>query len=225
MILALLLLIALAPADEHAVALAAEAALVDAWPDAASGATVEVVQLSPGVREAEGELRVRFPREARPEGRVGTDVDVRRPDGGWERAGWAYLSVRWSAAALVPVRDIARGETITVTDVRRERLPRTEIPGRPLALDVIEAGEWTARRPLRAGAPLTTRDVERPPVVSLGESVRVLYVRGGLRFWLDGEARGPGAPGDLIDVYCSTTRATYRVRLLGPGEGEWVSTH
>ncbi len=217
-----LLLVALAAsasagrATEADVAAAARAAVADVWADA----EVRVVRLSGDAATARPPLRVRF-REAAPRGRASAEVEA-YSDGAWVPAGWAFVEVAVFDTAAVLIRDVARGEPLADA-VRLDRVDVTRLRG-ALSPAALWKTAWTATRTLRAGAVLTDRVVAAPVASASGEPVRVRYLRGGVTVVLDCQARESGAVGEAIRVVCSDTRATYRVSLTAPGEGDWTAT-
>lgn len=217
-----LLASAAAHAGEAEVAAAAEAALAEAWPEAAEHAEVRVVRLSGAAGDVAPPLRVRFPDGAPPRGRTSAVVEAAEADGSWARAGWAYLEVAYTGTVAVLTRDLQRGDPISPDAVRPEAVETTDLPD-ALAPNALGDG-WTAARSLRAGTVLTARLVEAPAVVEVGDPVQVVYARGAVRVVLAGEARQRGALGDEVRVYCDDTHSTFRVRLTGPGAGVWVRT-
>lgn len=218
--LGLLVALTLAPAAlaaEADVVAAAEAALSDVWADA----EVRVVRLSGGADAAPPPLRVRFRDEA-PRGRVSAEVEVQDADGAWAPAGWAYLEVAVFDTAAVLTRDVGRGEPVAAA-LRLDRVETTRLRD-VLPADALRQSAWTATRSLRAGTVLTARLVEAPAAAESGDPLRVRYTRGVVSVTLDCEARERGAVGDAVRAYCSDTRATYRVLLTAPGEGDWTAT-
>ncbi|WP_420456813.1 flagellar basal body P-ring formation chaperone FlgA [Rubrivirga sp.] len=210
--LALLVLAPTARATEADVVAAAQAVADSVWADA----EVRVIRLSGGAETAPPPLRVRF-REANPP-RVSAEVET-LSDGEWTSAGWAFLEVAVFDTVAVLTRDVARGEP--VADALR--WARADVTRLPDALGAAFA-DGTATRSLRAGTVLTSRHVEAPAAVESGEPVRIRYARGAVVVVLDCQARERGAVGDVVRATCSGTRASYRVRLTAPGEGDWAAT-
>ena len=214
---------AIAAAPTAEVEQAAAEALAEAWPRPEARAEVRVVRLSGGAESAAPPVRVRFLGAEAPRGQASAEVETQATDGTWARAGWALLHVAWFETAAVLTRDVPRGEAIGDA-WRLEEIETTTLTSPLLAPDALGAAAWTAARTLRAGTPLTTRDAAAPVAADRGEPVRVTYARGPIRIELAAEARERGSVGDIVRVYCSDTRATLRVRLTAPGQGEWVST-
>lgn len=205
---------------EAVVVAAAEAALAEAWPAVAARAEVHVVRLSPAIEAAEAPIRVRF-LSGPPRGRTSAVVEARSASGGWDRLGWAYLEVSHFGEVAVLTRDVVRGGALAGA-LRIERRETTALR------DAIDAETllhgYVATRTLRAGTVLTGRLVAPPAAAEVGDPVAVTYTRGTLLLTVVGEARQRGALGEEVRVYVAETRSTFRVRLTGPGAGEWVAT-
>lgn len=216
-LIALVLTPLTAHASEADVIAAAEAVVAEVWPDA----EVRVVRLSSGAEAAAAPLRVRFDDDA-PRGRVSAEVET-LTDGGWTPAGWAYLDIAVFETAPVLMRDVSRGEPVADA-VRLDRVETTRLSAPLLPPDILRQPGWTATRSLRAGTVLTTRLAEAPAAVEARDPIRVRYTRGVVRVALDCVARERGAVGETVRVACSDPRATYRVLLTAPGEGDWTAT-
>ena len=221
-LLALLLgtVVAAAQTAEADVVAAAEAALAEAWPALAEHAEVRVVRLSPAVEAAEVPIRVRF-LSGPPRGRTSAAVEVQTGPEAWERVGWAFLEVAHFGEVAVLTRDVARGEPLAGA-VRIERREATGLRN-AVAPEAVDEG-WTAARTLRAGTVLTAHLANAPAAVERGDRVAVTYARDAVHITLVGEARQRGALGDEVRVHVDEIRSTFRVRLTGPGTGEWVAT-
>jgi flagella basal body P-ring formation protein FlgA len=74
-----------------------------------------------------------------------------------------------------------------------------------------------ARRPLRAGAAVTERDVSAPQVIKAKDIVTVTYDNQGVSLSLQGKALSSGASGDTISVQNVTSKKTILAVVTGPG--------
>ena len=205
-------------ATEADILSAARTALAGVWTDA----EVRVVRLSSAAAAAAPPLRVRF-HDAAPRGRASAEVETRvaspTGDGTWTAAGWAYLDVAVFDTAFVLTRDVARGDELASAAEPR----RTDVTALPDPLTSLPEG-LSAARSLRAGTVLTARHADAPSVVDARAPLRVRYTRGALTVTLACQARERGALGESVRASCPDTRAVYRVRLTGPGEGVWTAT-
>ncbi len=114
-------------------------------------------------------------------------------------------SVEVHAEVWVADRRIRRGELISESDLRRERLSVKRGRGR-LVVDAGDVIGMRARRSIGAGTPIRRGFVEVPPVVQRGEMVRLRMVHGGLRIETKGVAREDGRAGQVIRVQNTTSR-------------------
>ncbi|WP_158516265.1 flagellar basal body P-ring formation chaperone FlgA [Bosea vaviloviae] len=117
---------------------------------------------------------------------------------------------------VVPRRSIARGETLSATDVVVERRPHdgqaTELIG-----DVKAAIDKVARRALNVGMPLRVGDVQREEIVGKGDLVTIVYAAPGLLISMRGKAGEAGAMGDVVTVTNPQSKRVLQGTVSGPG--------
>lgn len=106
----------------------------------------------------------------------------------------------------VAARDLARGDTLQASDIASVD---TTIVWRwndsaPDTTRVV-AG-WVTRRPIAAGEVLRTPAVMAPPMVTSGQSVKVIYQDGPVRLLLQGIATNTAPLGAPVGVRISATR-------------------
>ena len=75
-----------------------------------------------------------------------------------------------------------------------------------------------ARRPLRAGAAVTARDVSALQVVKTNEVVTLTYDNGGVSLSMQAKALSGGAVGETINVQNVTSKKTVQAVVIGPGQ-------
>src|SRR5205085_1554675 len=75
-----------------------------------------------------------------------------------------------------------------------------------------------ARRPLRAGAAVSARDVGRPQVIKPGEAVTVTYSADGISLSLTGKALNGAAVGETLNVQNTASKKTIQALVTGPGQ-------
>ncbi len=199
---------------------AAEEALRERFPDAAPYLEVRVVRTDEGADtlEAPG---VHFPSlRALPSGH--TQIGLTTKEG--VSAGWAMLYVARFDTVAVARQSVRAGDTVAGEVIGPARIETTRFPGEPLRWRDLPDGPLVADRNLAAGQALRIGDVRPPDLVHTGEAVMMRYTRNGLDVRIPGAARERGGKGTLIRIFSSTTRATYRARITGPGEAEWVAT-
>jgi flagella basal body P-ring formation protein FlgA len=143
------------------------------------------------------------------------DIAFELPDDTAQRA-----SLRYSGYAIetvpvaVPVRTLARGETIRTADVTIERRPKADF--RDGVLAAAEVAGMAVRRQVRAGQPLQLSDLMRPQVVQRNEAVTLVYDVPGLVLTMRGKALDAGAEGDLVNVLNIQSKRTVQGTVAGP---------
>jgi flagella basal body P-ring formation protein FlgA len=117
---------------------------------------------------------------------------------------------------VVPLRPIARGETLAARDVTVERRPR-DGQANDLLSEMKAAVGKVARRALMAGAVLRGSDVQREEIVGRGEIVTIVYEGRGIMISLRGRANEAGAMGDVIAVTNPQSKRVLQGTVTGPG--------
>ncbi|MCA6313407.1 flagellar basal body P-ring formation chaperone FlgA [Phenylobacterium sp.] len=122
---------------------------------------------------------------------------------------------RGEVQALTYARSLAAGE-----EVRAEDLIWTRAVAAPADAirDADDAIGKIARRPLREGALVSTRDVSAPVVIQAGDLVTVTYQNGGVSLALEVKALDAGAVGDVISLQNLSSRKTIQAVVMGPGQ-------
>jgi flagella basal body P-ring formation protein FlgA len=76
----------------------------------------------------------------------------------------------------------------------------------------------SAKRPLRAGAAVSARDVGRPQVIKVGEAVTVTFTSEGITLSLTGKALNAAAVGETLNVQNTSSKKTIQALVTGPGQ-------
>jgi flagella basal body P-ring formation protein FlgA len=104
-----------------------------------------------------------------------------------------------SVRVVVPVRDIARGEVISDSDLTFGSVAGAALMnGTVTSMD--DARGMEARRVLRAGEVLSTSDLRHPVVVSRGQTVTMTFDAPGVGLTAMGRAMSEGGIGDTVTV-------------------------
>ena len=74
-----------------------------------------------------------------------------------------------------------------------------------------------AKRPLREGAAVQSRDVAAAQVIKTGDLVTITYDDGGISLSLQGKAMGAAATGDLFAVQNTLSKKIIQAVATGPG--------
>lgn len=128
-----------------------------------------------------------------------------------------------TAEVVVPLRTIARGETLRPSDVTIERRPRDAQFNDVLGEMKAAIGK-VAKRTLVAGSVLRSGDVQREEVVGRGDIVTIVYEARGIAISLRGRANEAGAIGDTIAITNIQSKRVLQGTVTGPGRVN-VSPH
>lgn len=121
-----------------------------------------------------------------------------------------------TAEVVVPLRTIARGETLGPGDITVERRPRDAQFNDVLGETKAAVGK-VAKRTLVAGSVLRSGDVQREEVVGRGEIVTILYEARGVAISMRGRANEAGAVGDVISITNPQSKRVLQGTVTGPG--------
>jgi flagella basal body P-ring formation protein FlgA len=75
-----------------------------------------------------------------------------------------------------------------------------------------------ARRPLRAGAAVSARDVAAPQVIKSGDLVTVTYEDSGISLSLQAKALASAAVGETVSVLNTQSKKTLQAVATAPGQ-------
>jgi len=76
----------------------------------------------------------------------------------------------------------------------------------------------SARRALRAGSPVASRDLASPQVIARNDMVEVSFVSGGVRLTITGRATRNAALGEAVSVMNTASNRTVEAIATGPGK-------
>jgi flagella basal body P-ring formation protein FlgA len=117
---------------------------------------------------------------------------------------------------VVPIRDIAQGQIIKVSDVAIDHRPKSSFT--PTTLTTIEQAQGlSTKHALRAGQVIRQADVAKPELVGRGETVTIVFEVPGILLTILGKAVEPGALGDVISVVNVQSKHTLQATVIGPG--------
>ncbi|MEI9990219.1 MAG: flagellar basal body P-ring formation chaperone FlgA [Rhizomicrobium sp.] len=117
---------------------------------------------------------------------------------------------------VVPNRDIARGETISESDLVYGTIPSTNVfSGVVTSMDTLKGME--ARRMLRAREIVRSDDVRHPVVIAKGATVTMTFLAPGVTLTASGRAMNDGGVGDTITVQNPASFRQISCIVTGPG--------
>lgn len=117
---------------------------------------------------------------------------------------------------LTYARSLAAGDIIQPADVVWTSVQTHLAPsGGPQDAEAVIG--LTARRALRAGAPVTNRDLASPQVIARNDMVQVSFVSGGVTLTVTGRATRDAALGEAVPIINTTSGRTIDAVASGPG--------
>jgi len=134
---------------------------------------------------------------------------------GGATAGPAGVAARGNVDVLTWARSISAGEMIQPQDLvwGKAAMAPADAPNDPDAMVGM-----AARRALRAGAAVASRDVAAPMVIKANEIVTLVYDNQGVSLTLQAKALSGGAVGETINVQNVTSKKTVAAVVIGPGQ-------
>ena len=129
--------------------------------------------------------------------------------------GGGAVASRGNVEVLTYARSLSAGEIVQPQDLvwGKAAVAPSDAPG---DADVVIG--LAARRPLRAGAAVSARDVSAPQVIKAGELIVVNYQDGGISLSLQGKAMAAAGLGETLSVQNTTSKKIIQAVASGPGE-------
>lgn len=124
-------------------------------------------------------------------------------------------AVRGNVEVLTYARSLAAGEIVQPEDLIWGKAAAAPATAPSDAEQVIGLA---ARRPLRAGASVSTRDVAPPVVIKTGELITVVYENEGISLALQGKAMASASVGDTLTVQNIQSKKVLQAVAVGPGQ-------
>lgn len=125
------------------------------------------------------------------------------------------VAARGNVEVLTYARSLAAGEIVQPQDLVWARLAAAPADAPSEADQVIGLA---ARRPVRAGAAVSSRDVGAAQVIRAGEMITVRYDADGVSLALQGKAMANGAQGEPVAVQNLQSKKVIQAIVTGPGE-------
>lgn len=118
---------------------------------------------------------------------------------------------------LTYARSLASGDVVQPEDVVWAEVQSHQAPaGAPR--DAAEVIGLSARRALRAGTAVQSRDLTAPEVIARGDMVQVAFISGGVRLTVTGRATRDAAMGDPVVVTNIDSGRAIDAVAVGPGQ-------
>lgn len=117
---------------------------------------------------------------------------------------------------LTYARSLAAGDIVQPSDVVWSTVQAHQAPaGGPQDADQVVG--LSAKRALRAGAAVTSRDLASPQVIARNDMVEVAYISGGVELTVTGKATRDASAGEAVPVLNTQSGRTIDAVAVGPG--------
>lgn len=117
---------------------------------------------------------------------------------------------------LTYARSLATGDIVQPSDVVWSTVQAHQAPaGGPQDADQVVG--LSAKRALRAGAAVTSRDLASPQVIARNDMVEVAYISGGVELTVTGKATRDASAGEAVPVLNTQSGRTIDAVAVGPG--------
>jgi flagella basal body P-ring formation protein FlgA len=122
---------------------------------------------------------------------------------------------RGNVEVLTYTRSLSAGEIVQPTDLAW--IKAAAAPGDAPSDAEMVIGQ-AAKRPLRAGAVVLSRDVGSAQVIKAGDLVSVTYEAEGISLRLEGKSMGSAGVGETLAVQNTLSKKVVQAIVTGPGE-------
>ena len=122
---------------------------------------------------------------------------------------------RGNVEVLTYARSLASGEIVQPEDLVWAKVAAGPVDS---PSDADQAIGLAAKRPLRAGAVVSMRDISAPQVIKAGDLVTVTLISEGLSLALQGKAMASAAQGENVAVLNTSSKKIIQAVASGPGQ-------
>lgn len=127
----------------------------------------------------------------------------------------AASAPRGNVEVLAYTRSLSAGEIVQPADLVWVKLAAAPNDAPSDAEAVIGQA---AKRPLRAGAPVSARDVGVAQIIKTGDIMTITYEAEGISLSLQGKAMSTGGVGETVSVQNTSSRKIFQALVTGPGQ-------
>lgn len=118
---------------------------------------------------------------------------------------------------LAYARNLNAGDVVQPEDVVWSTVQAHQAPG-GAPRDAEQVIGLSAKRALRAGAPVASRDLASPQVIARNDVVEVSFISGGVRLTVTGRATRNAAIGEPVSILNTTSNRTIDAIATAPGK-------
>jgi flagella basal body P-ring formation protein FlgA len=129
--------------------------------------------------------------------------------------GTSTQAAKANVEVLTYARSLAAGDIVQPTDLVWAKVAAAPADAPSDADQVIGLA---AKRPLRAGAAVSARDISAPQVIKIGDIVTVTYEAEGIAVSLQGKAMTAAAQGDTVMIQNTSSKKVIQALASGPGQ-------
>jgi flagella basal body P-ring formation protein FlgA len=130
-------------------------------------------------------------------------------------SGPTAAAARGNVEVLTYARNLMTGEIVQPQDLVWSKVAFAPADAPSDAEYVIGLA---AKRPLRAGAPVTVRDLGAAQVIKAGETITVTFAAEGIQLSLEGRAMSAAGVGELINVQNPASKKIIQAVVTAPGQ-------
>jgi flagella basal body P-ring formation protein FlgA len=166
-------------------------------------------------------LAVRQLNPGLPKGYTVFDVDY--SVSGSKRIAKVQFNIKVMQLLPVPLNRIMTGEPLHESQFTQQWVDITNLRGEIIE-NAKDVNNRVASGMLRDGYPIRPTDLSLPPIVEAGSSLTMYFEQNGIQLALPVISRVSATKGEVINVWCETTRKTYRARVASSNMVQWEQT-
>ncbi|MFV0626500.1 MAG: flagellar basal body P-ring formation chaperone FlgA [Alphaproteobacteria bacterium] len=113
----------------------------------------------------------------------------------------------------VPARNLQKGDVIAEADLKQIAMRQSKV--KPVYLtDKSKIVDMEAKKPLREGRLISSRDIGKHTLIKKGDTVNMLYQAAGIQIVAKGQALSDGGKGDKIEVMNTKSKKNIFVIII-----------
>ncbi len=123
------------------------------------------------------------------------------------RSAQSYITVKLNLYrnVLITVRDIKRKDELTKSDFEISLQNIAGKHAKPFT-DIESISSYRSKKNLQEGKILTKNDIEKIPLIKIGDKIKASVVEGNVMIQFDAVSRQEGSEGDIINIITSDNK-------------------